>query len=227
MILVFNKTDVQSHEFAHEWMTDFEAFQIALRKDEDDELRQGGGGSGYMGNLLNSMSLMLEEFYKHLSIVGVSAMAGTGIDDFLEAVKGKVEEYEREYKPELEAMRKKKQEEKVIKQQKELDKLMKDMQVDPAVQTSAGSIGGDSGSVATQAVQVDVLSDFDSDEEGGEMVERDEDEEQSRGEDAEDGEKGLQARYHQALAEDKEKKGAEGGNSMDEESFVRYLMANK
>ena len=31
MILVFNKTDVQDAEFAKEWMTDFDAFQQALR----------------------------------------------------------------------------------------------------------------------------------------------------------------------------------------------------
>ena len=202
-------------------MTDFEAFQTALRKGEDDELRQGGGGgSGYMGNLLNSMSLMLEEFYKHLSLVGVSAMAGTGIDDFLAAVQEKVVEYESEYRPELEKMRKKREEEKVAKQQKELDKLMKDMQVDQAVQPSAGSSG--SGTSKLEPVQVDVLSDFDSDEEGGEMIERDEDEEPRKI----GNEEGLQARYQQALAEDREK-GPQGQGTLDEESFVRYLMANK
>lgn len=205
-------------------MTDFEAFQTALRKDEDDELCQGGGGgggSGYMGNLLNSMSLVLEEFYKHLSLVGVSAMAGTGIDDFLVAVQEKVMEYESEYRPELEKMRKKREEEKVAKQQKELDKLMKDMQVDSAVQTSAGPSG--SRASKPEPVQVDVLSDFDSDEEGGEMIERDEDEESRKVGD----EDGLQARYQQALAEDREKKGPQGQSTLDEESFVRYLVANR
>ena len=221
MILVFNKTDVQSHDFAHEWMTDFEAFQAALRKGEDDELRQGSGGSGYMGNLLNSMSLMLEEFYKHLSLVGVSAMAGTGIDDFLTAVQEKVVEYESEYRPELEKMRKQREEEKVAKQQKQLDKLMKDMQVEPAVQTSAGPSG--SGASKPEPVQVDVLSDFDSDEEGGEMIERDEDEEYRKIGD----EEGLQARYQQALAEDRDKKGPQGQITLDEESFMRYLVANR
>ena len=205
-------------------MTDFEAFQTALRKGEDDELCQGGGGgggSGYMGNLLNSMSLVLEEFYKHLSLVGVSAMAGTGIDDFLVAVQEKVMEYESEYRPELEKMRKKREEEKVAKQQKELDKLMKDMQVDSAVQTSAGPSG--SRASKPEPVQVDVLSDFDSDEEGGEMIERDEDEESRKVGD----EDGLQARYQQALAEDREKKGPQGQSTLDEESFVRYLVANR
>jgi len=204
-------------------MTDFEAFQTALRKGEDDELRQegGGGGSGYMGNLLNSMSLMLEEFYKHLSLVGVSAMAGTGIDDFLVAVQEKVVEYELEYRPELEKMRKKREEEKVVKQQKELDKLMKDIQVDQDIQASAGPSG--SGVPKPEPAQVDVLSDFDSDEEGGEMIERDEDEEPRKIDD----EEGLQSRYQQALAEDRDKKGPQGQRTLDEESFMRYLMANR
>jgi len=64
MILVFNKTDAQDADFAKEWMTDFEAFQKALQDEEGNE--DGLGGSGYMASLLNSMSLMLDEFYKHL-----------------------------------------------------------------------------------------------------------------------------------------------------------------
>jgi GTPase SAR1 family protein len=81
MILVFNKSDVQNADFAKEWMTDFESFQDALRKEEEGQAFGGegsalGGGSGYMGSLLNSMSLVLDEFYKHLSVVGVSAMTG-------------------------------------------------------------------------------------------------------------------------------------------------------
>ncbi|KAF8475667.1 hypothetical protein BDZ91DRAFT_774243 [Kalaharituber pfeilii] len=207
MILVFNKTDVQPHGFAHEWMTDFEAFQTALRKDEDTEALGGGGGSGYMGNLLNSMSLMLEEFYKHLSLVGVSAMTGMGVENFLDAVKEKVKEYETEYKPELEAAWQKRQAAKAEKQQRELDRLLKDMQVDPA------------------GVQADVLSDFEDDDDSnaGEMVERDEDEPRREEDEDEDEEAGLQARYQKALAEDREKK----GNMLDEDSFMRYLMANK
>jgi len=224
MILVFNKTDVQSHEFAHEWMTDFEAFQTALRKDEDTELA-GGSGSGYMGNLLNSMSLMLEEFYKHLNIVGVSAMTGTGIDDFLEAVKGKVDEYDKEYKPELEALRKKRDDAKAAKQQSELDKLLKDMHVNPSTTTGGTAKvprDTDEDDELVGGVHADVLSDLDSDD--GELVDRDEDEPDHDGEDA-DPEDGLQARYQKALAEDRTKK--EGDAPGIDESFMRYLKASK
>ena len=92
MILVFNKTDAQDAEFAKEWMTDFEAFQAALRNEEEGGSFGGDGitgGSGYMSSLLNSMSLVLEEFYKHLSVVGVSAMTGDGMDDFFKSVEEK------------------------------------------------------------------------------------------------------------------------------------------
>jgi GPN-loop GTPase len=65
-ILVFNKTDVQSHEFAIDWMKDFEVFQEALAA-------HGGatdleGEPTYMNSLMHSMSLVLDEFYKHLKV---------------------------------------------------------------------------------------------------------------------------------------------------------------
>src|SRR5689334_1090014 len=89
MILVFNKTDVKDAAFAKEWMTDFEAFQAALSGEEEGGAFGGadgqGAGSGYMSSLLHSMSLVLEEFYNHLKVVGVSAMTGDGIDDFFAA----------------------------------------------------------------------------------------------------------------------------------------------
>ena len=68
-ILVFNKTDVRSHDFAVEWMQDFEAFQAALASHQgttDDE-----GEPTYMNSLMNSMSLVLDEFYKHLTVCAI------------------------------------------------------------------------------------------------------------------------------------------------------------
>ncbi|KAL2823863.1 hypothetical protein BDW59DRAFT_148120 [Aspergillus cavernicola] len=136
MILVFNKTDVQDAEFAKEWMTDIDAFQQALRGEEESghfgtEGGAGGfgSGSGYMGSLLNSMSLMLEEFYQHLNVVGVSAMTGDGIDEFFEAVEEKRQEFERDYKPELERRKKEREETQANQREVELGKLMKDMNV--------------------------------------------------------------------------------------------------
>lgn len=57
LIVVFNKTDIQPHEFAIEWMTDFEAFRSAVQTDES-----------FMGSLTHSMSLVLDEFYQNLKV---------------------------------------------------------------------------------------------------------------------------------------------------------------
>ncbi len=101
LLLVFNKTDLHDASFAKEWMTDFEAFQSALNKDEED--------LGYMSSLINSMSLMLEEFYSHLDVgafhliklVGVSSTTGEGFDQFITIMEKKRQEYINEYLPEL------------------------------------------------------------------------------------------------------------------------------
>ena len=126
MILVFNKTDVKDADFAKEWMTDFESFQAAIKHEEQMGSFGGvegtatglGGGSGYMGSLLNSMSLMLEEFYHHLRVVPDSSMTGKGVDDFFDAVSDKANEFERDYKPDLQKRRKDRRQEKERKRDK-------------------------------------------------------------------------------------------------------------
>lgn len=60
-VIVFNKVDVVSHEFAQEWMRDFEAFHEALAAQQDES---------YMSSLTRSMSLVLDEFYSNLHSVG-------------------------------------------------------------------------------------------------------------------------------------------------------------
>ncbi|KAJ3145335.1 hypothetical protein HK101_002509 [Irineochytrium annulatum] len=117
-ILVFNKTDVVSHDFAVDWMTDFESFQAAVRED-----------TTYMGTLVNSMCLVLEEFYKTLKVVGVSAMTGDGMDDFMAAVDEAVMEYNKEYRPEVEALLKERKEMAESSRKENLEKLMKDMDI--------------------------------------------------------------------------------------------------
>ncbi|KAF7357037.1 Protein kinase domain-containing protein [Mycena venus] len=102
-ILVFNKTDVQRHDFALEWMQDFETFQAALATHSGT--RDSEGEPTYMNSLMNSMSLVLDEFYKHLKAVGVSSMTGAGIKRVFDAVDASRTEYETEYLPELERAR--------------------------------------------------------------------------------------------------------------------------
>ncbi|CAH0474305.1 unnamed protein product [Peronospora belbahrii] len=91
-VVVFNKIDVLRHDFATEWMTDFEAFQKALDDVQDDS---------YMGSLSRSLSLVLEEFYNNLTSVGVSAATGEGMPEFFLAINKAAKQYEKEYLPDL------------------------------------------------------------------------------------------------------------------------------
>ncbi|THV02587.1 XPA-binding protein 1 [Dendrothele bispora CBS 962.96] len=129
-ILVFNKTDVQTHDFALEWMQDFEEFQAALAS--HGGTRDAEGEPTYMNSLMNSMSLVLDEFYKHLKAVGVSSVTGQGVKEFFEAVEASREEYEKEYLPELERTRAAR--EKTLSDAKadSMNRLMKDLAVDRA-----------------------------------------------------------------------------------------------
>jgi GTPase SAR1 family protein len=224
MILVFNKTDVQDAEFAKEWMSDFDSFQTALRQEEEAGAFGGeggtagfGAGSGYMGSLLNSMSLMLEEFYRHLSVVGVSSMTGAGIDEFFEAVEEKRQEFERDYRPELERKRKEREEAKATRRELELDKLMKDMSVSGTARTRSESRHArDEAETVSEAEDVelasgDTIGGSDSDDgSGGE-------ESASAGDDS-----GLAQRYQQALADSSQNRTP----SEQDLSFMRYLRAS-
>lgn len=87
LVLAFNKTDVANHEFALEWMKDFEVFHAALDADNT-----------YTSTLTRSLSLALEEFYKNLRSVGVSAVSGAGMDAFFKAIEASAEEYMETYK---------------------------------------------------------------------------------------------------------------------------------
>ncbi|KAF3481430.1 ATPase NPA3 [Arthroderma uncinatum] len=207
MILVFNKTDVKDAEFAKEWMADFEKFQAALAEEEQNGAFGGGeggtggigGGSGYMGSFLNSMSLMLEEFYHHLSVVGVSSMTGDGVEDFFAAVEEKRQEFERDYKPELERKRAQREKERLEKREVELGKLLKDM-----------NVSGPSSSSKEKGYEVETVSEAedDDDEEEGE-------DERPSGRDDD----GLSQRYNKALADS-------GEQATEDSSFARYLKSS-
>ncbi|KAE8057441.1 hypothetical protein FH972_014134 [Carpinus fangiana] len=94
LVLAFNKTDVAQHQFALEWMEDFEAFQAAASSDQS-----------YTSNLTLSLSLVLDEFYKNLRTVGVSAVSGAGMESFFRAIQASAEEYMETYKAELDKRR--------------------------------------------------------------------------------------------------------------------------
>jgi GTPase SAR1 family protein len=213
MILVFNKTDIKDAEFAKEWMSDFEKFQEALQAEEDGEGLDGapgagfgGQGSGYMGSLLHSMSLVLEEFYKHLRVVGVSSMTGDGVEEFFEAVKEKKDEFNRDYKPELERRRKQRDDDKEGKREKQLGRLLADLNME-----NKGK------STKKPKEEPETVSDVedaeDSDEDDGALV--DPDEEELEDDDDDDGEGGLKKRYQEALKDERP--------SGEDFSFASYI----
>ncbi|KIW06839.1 uncharacterized protein PV09_02519 [Verruconis gallopava] len=217
MILVFNKTDVKDAQFAKEWMTDFEAFQAALNGEEEGGSFGGqdgqGVGSGYMSSLLHSMSLVLEEFYNHLQVVGVSAMTGAGIDEFFAAVEEKRKEFNRDYKPELEKRRAQREKEKKEKRDKELNKMLRDMSIEPTSDSSRRRP-----KTKEEPETVSDAEDMDEYEEEGGWVERDEDEEDADLDDDDDErDAGLRQRYKQAMEDSKK------GSTQDEMSFVKYI----
>lgn len=233
MILVFNKTDVKDADFAREWMTDFEAFQAALKREEEIGSFGGveggnggvGGGSGYTGSLLNSMSLVLEEFYRHLSVVGVSSMTGKGIPEFFEAVGNKADEFRRDYLPELEKRRKARQSEKQKRRDEELGKLMKDMNVAEKSRKYADEAGN---SLEAKRLDVDTISDGDdslgSDIEAS-MVEPDEENiSENDREERQSAHGKLSRRYQDVLSGEG---GSTKGQSSNEHSFTRYLRATQ
>lgn len=99
IVIVFNKTDVVSHEFAQEWMTDFESFRDAL------EQHSQNSGEAYIEDLTRSMSLVLDKFYAGIRSCGVSAATGAGIESFYAAVEDARKEYDEFYRPEMERRR--------------------------------------------------------------------------------------------------------------------------
>ncbi|KAI9502505.1 hypothetical protein GGI26_002923 [Coemansia sp. RSA 1358] len=118
-LVVFNKTDVVSHEFAANWMSDFEAFQQALMRSDE----------GFMTSLMSSMSLVLDEFYSHLRVVGVSAMTGQGLDELFDRIGDAVREYHDEFRPAIQRQVERKRAEELKLKEEQMRRLMRDLAV--------------------------------------------------------------------------------------------------
>lgn len=115
-------------------MQDFEAFQAALSsRDTPGNAVDSEGEPTYMNSLMNSMSLVLDEFYKHLKAVGVSSLTGDGIPDFFAAVEEARKEYHESYVPELKRIAAIREKKLKAKKEDSLNRALKDMQVDPNI----------------------------------------------------------------------------------------------
>jgi GTPase SAR1 family protein len=120
MLLTFNKTDIESCEFAMQWMTDFEAYQDAVDSDSDTV-------EGYIGSLNRSLSLSLDEFYGVIEKVGVSAITGEGIEDVFISVAKAAKSYHDTYLPDLAHRQKEQAKIEASRQKKHLDALTRDL----------------------------------------------------------------------------------------------------
>jgi GTPase SAR1 family protein len=101
LVIVFNKNDVVPHDFAVEWMKDYDAFQEALDESMESNTNNSStmSSTGFYGSLTRSLSLVLDEFYSNFThCCGVSAVTGDGMDDFWKTIqKAATEDFSMDY----------------------------------------------------------------------------------------------------------------------------------
>ena len=113
--------DVVPADYAMEWMRDSDAFQEALLAEQSES---------YMSSLTHSMALVLDEFYGTLKAVGISAMTGEGCDDLFDAIDAAAEEFNAEYKPQLDAKIAERDGERAAAQARQMQQLRRDAMVE-------------------------------------------------------------------------------------------------
>ncbi|GAU91103.1 hypothetical protein RvY_03422 [Ramazzottius varieornatus] len=145
-VIALNKVDLIDPTGVLRWITDFEAFDLAVEQEKS-----------YAGNLSRSLGLILEEFYGAIKTVPVSARSGEGLPQLFKAVNESIEEYNRDYKPELEKM---KEEQRKMKQQRAAARLER-LKQEVLETSSASTLTTPLHQARKEAVSVGVFNDPD------------------------------------------------------------------
>ena len=118
MVCVFNKIDITPCEFVKEWMDDFESYHEAIDMDDEE----------YMGSLNRSLSLVMDEFYRNIKTVGVSAVTGVGMMELFAKIDEAGIEFRECYLPDLARRTTERQTRDAIKRTNEMQQLEKDLE---------------------------------------------------------------------------------------------------
>ncbi|KAH0941554.1 hypothetical protein HID58_001191 [Brassica napus] len=167
LVLAFNKTDVADHKFALEWMEDFEVFQAAIQSD-----------NSYTSTLANSLSLSLYEFYRNIRSVGVSAITGSGMDDFFKAIEASSDEYMETYKADLDKRKAEKEQLEEERREKEMEKLRKDMESSQGGTVVLNTGLKDKDAAEKMMVEEEDDEDFKIEEDSDDAIDEDEEDEE-------------------------------------------------
>ncbi|OQV23240.1 GPN-loop GTPase 1 [Hypsibius exemplaris] len=115
-IIALNKIDMVDPTLVMKWISDFEAFDVAVEKEES-----------YAANLSRSLGLILDEFYGAIRTVPVSALTCQGFPKFVEAVEAATLEFNTEYKPEMDKMKADQRESRKLKSEDRFEKLKREV----------------------------------------------------------------------------------------------------
>lgn len=85
LVIAFNKKDIEKEDTVFEWIKDYESLQIAF-----------DGNKEYIDTFSNSLTLILEEFYKTIKYVALSSKTGDGFDELLMKCREIMENYQKE-----------------------------------------------------------------------------------------------------------------------------------